>query len=285
VSPEAAGPHAGRRLYDAGFRQGAVLRSSGLKFVYSMLTSGGAEIGTKERSVKAKERLVVASQDCDILAKPETEPYVELLICKEEKPERCATLVEGNSSRWFLLDADKRLVAQAFQRIHIKKEALEQLELEGWSLGGEALERFARWLARRYIRPAFPDEFVEAYQRPVDGVFEETPTEVLERFSRVVSEIRVSKSSMQGPPYNLEFLLLTAGEGLSEEEAEAIAFVQEGLETALSESPLVESMQFSFQTLYETSIAEYFASDPIYLEHLTYRGENHPEGAEPPPQA
>lgn len=285
MSPGAAGPHAGRRLYDAGFRQGAVLRSSALKFVYSELTPGGEDLGTKERSVKAKERLVVASQDCDILAKPEQEPYVELLICKEEKPERCVRLVEGNSSRWFLLDADKCLVAQAFQRIHVKKEALEQLELEGWSLGGEALERFARWLARRYIRPAFPDEFVEAYQGPVNGVFEETPTEVMECFSQVVSEIRVSKSSTQGPPYDLEFLLLTAGEDLYEEEAEAIALVQEGMETALSASSLVDSVRFHFRTLYETSIAEYFASDPIYLEHLTYAGEEQPRGAKSPPQS
>ncbi len=285
MSPGAAEPHVGGRLYDAGFRQGAVLRSSALKFVYSVPTQGGGSIETKERSVKAKERLVVASQDCDILASPQQEPYVELLICKEEKPERCARLVEGNSSRWFLLDPDKRLVAQAFQRIHIKKEALEQLELEGWSLDGEDLERFARWLARRYIRPAFPDEFVEAYQAPVNGVFSKTPTEVLEHFSSVVSEIRVSKSSAQGPPYDLEFLVLTTSEDLSEGEAEAVALVQEGMETALSASPLVNSVRFDFRTLYETSIAEYFASDPIYLEYLTYEGEEQPTGAAPPPQA
>lgn len=285
MSPDAAELHVGGRLYGAGFRQGAVLRSSALKFVYCVPTPDGGSIETKERAVKARERLVVASQDCDILAKPEREPYVELLICKQEKPERCATLVEGNSSRWFLIDADKRLVAQALQKIHVKKEALEQVELEDWSLNGEALERFARWLARRYIRPAFPDEFVEAYQDPVDGVFEETPTKVLEQFSHVVSEIRVSKSSTQGPPYNLDFLLLTADEDLSEEEAEAIALVQDGMESALSASPLVDSVRFSFRTLHETSIAEYFASDPIYLEQLTYQGEGQPKGAEPPPQA
>ena len=285
MSPEAAEPHVGRRLYEAGLRQGAVLRPSGLKFVYGAPKPDGEGVETKERPVKAKERLVVASQDCDILAKPEKEPYVELLICKQEKPERCTTLVEGNSSRWFLLDKDRCFVAQAFQRVHVRKEALESLEMEGWALGGETLERFARWLARRYIRPAFPDEFVEAYQEPVNGVFEETPEEMLEHFSRVVSEIRVSKSSVQGPPYNLEFLVLTAGENLSEQEAEALALVQDGMEAALSASPLVEGVGFSFRTLYETSIAEYFASDPIYLEHLTYGGEERPTGAEPPPQA
>jgi hypothetical protein len=285
VPPEDAEDHVGRRLYGAGLKQGAVLRPSDLKFVYSALAPNGGGIETKERSVKPKERLVVASQDCDILARPEQEPYVELLICKKEKPERCARLVEGNSSRWFLLDKDECFVAQAFQRVHIRKEALERLEPEGWSLDGEALERFARWLARRYIRPAFPDEFVEAYQDPVDAVFEGAPAEVVGRFSSVVNEIRISKSSVQGPPYDLEFLLLTTREDLSEQEAEAVALVQDGMEAALTASPLVASVGFSFRTLYETSIAEYFASDPIYLEHLTYEGEEQPSGAEPPPQA
>lgn len=285
MSPDATEAHVGRRLYGTGFKQGAILHPSGLKFVYSELTSGGEGIKPRERSIKPKERLVVASQDCDILAKPEQEPYVELLICKKEKPERCASLVEGNSSRWFLLDADKRFVAQAFQRVHVKKEALEQLELDNWSLGGEALERFARWLARRYIRPAFPDEFVEVFQAPVDGVFEDATAEVLANFSGVVNEIRISKSSVQGPPYDLDFLLLTVREELSEQEVEAIALVQDGMEMALSSAPSVSSVGFTLQTLYETSIAEYFASDPIYLEHLTYEGEEQSKGADPPPQA
>lgn len=285
MSPEGTEHHVGTRLYNVGFRQGTVLRSSSLKFVYSVLSPGEECIETKERSVKAKERLIVASQDCDILARPEQEPYVELLICKEEKPERCAKLVEGNSSRWFLLDKDKRLVAQALQKIHVKKEALEQLKLEGWSLGGEVLERFARWLARRYIRPAFPDKFVEVYQGPVDGVLDKVPTKILEHFSHVISEIRVSKSSVQGPPYNIEFLLLTGGEKLSKEEVEAVVLIQDSMEAALYASPLVDNVRFSLQTLYETSIAEYFASDPIYLEYLTYQGGEDPAGAVPSPQA
>ncbi len=285
VSPDATEAHVGRRLYDAGIKQGAILRPSDLKFVYSVPTPGEEGVETKERAVKAKERLVVASQDCDILAKPEREPFAELLICKKESPERCAALIEGNSSRWFLLDADRRFVAQAFQRIHVRKEALERLQQDGWSLDNETLERFARWLARRYIRPAFPDEFVEAYQGPVDGVFEDTPTEVLGSFSGVVNEIRISKSSTQAPPYNLEFLLLTSSEDLSEQEARTVTLVQERMEAALSASPLVGSVGFSFQTIYETSIAEYFASDPIYLENLTYGGEDGPRGAAPPPQA
>ena len=121
--------------------------------------------------------------------------------------------------------------------------------------------------------------------RIVDSVFKGAPAEVIGRFSSVVNEIRISKSSVQGPPYNIEFLLLTTRENLSDQEAEAVTLVQEDMEAALSASPLVDSVRFSFRILHETSMAEYFASDPIYLEHLTNEDDELPRGAEPPPQA
>lgn len=292
--PSGEMPHVGRRLYDAGFKQGAILLSSGLKFVYSMPTRDGEGIKVKERSVKNDERLVVASQDCDILATPDREPYVELLICKQEEKEFYQGIIEGNSSRRFLLDKvldeDKRFVAQAIQRIHIKKEALEQLELEDWSLNGEMLERFARWLARRYVRPAFPNDFVAVYKDRVKEVFDSTDPEVISAFSSVVSDIRISKSSTEGPPYDLVFLLLTIREEeeLSEEEADAIVYFQDRIESTLVESSEVNSAQCYFRSIYETTVAEYFNSDPIYLEHLTFDGEEgdeQPRGAGPTPLA
>jgi len=213
---------------------------------------------------------------------------VELIICKKEKKGYCETLIEGNSSRQFLLDKDKCFVAKAFQRIHIEKEALEQLELDDWSLSGEMLERFARWLARRYVRPAFPNDFVVAYKDRVNEVFESTDPEVISDFSSVVSDIRISKSSTEGPPYDLVFLLLAIREDLSEKEEDAIDYVQDRIESALLESPVVNSAQCYFRSIYETSVAEYFNSDPIYLDHLTSEGEKgdeQPRGAGPTPLA
>ncbi len=148
------------------------------------------------------------------------------------------------------------------------------------------LERFARWLARRYVRPAFPNDFVASYKDPVDEVFENTDPEVIRTFSDVVSDIRISKSSTEGPPYDLAFLLLTIHEDLSEDEEEAIVYVQDRIESALVESPRVNSAQCYFRSIYETSLAEYFNSDPIYLEHLTFEGEEGDEqqrGAGPTP--
>jgi hypothetical protein len=282
VSPDATETHVGKRLYDAGWKQGAILRSTALKFAYSKLAPDGEGIELGERSVKNKECLVIASQDCDILS--ESEDYIEVIVCTKESAKFCARLVEGNSSRWFLVDADKRLVAQAPYRVHLKKEALETFEPEDWSLNGEDLERFARWLARRYIRPAYPNEFVEIFQSPFDEVFENAPDNVVTDFTRVVREIRISKSSIQGPPYSIDFVLLTLREDVTEQEADAIGFVQESLSNTFDPLPQIDSVAFNTRTLEEMSAAEYFATDPVYQENLTYEGESPTEGAKPPPQ-
>jgi len=282
VSPDATEIHVGRRLYGAGWKQGTILHSTALKFAYGKLASHGEGIETGQRSVKNQECLIVASQDCDVLSK--SEPYVEVLICKKEPANFCAKLVEGNSSRWFLVDAEKLLVAQAPYRVHLEKEVLEQFVPEDWSLGGEALERFSRWLARRYIRPAYPDEFVEVFQNPFDGVFQSAPENVVGDFSRVVREVRISKSSVQGPPYSIDFVFLTLREDVTEQEANAISSIQESLSNALGPLPQIDRIEFSMRTLEEMSVAEYFATDSVYQENLTYEGEGPTEDAKPPPQ-
>src|SRR5215204_2997507 len=106
MSPDATEIYVGRRIYDAGWRQGAILRSTALKFAYSKLSSSGEGIEAAERPVRNRECLVVASQDCDILSK--AEDYIEVLVCTKESAKFCARLVEGNSSRWFLVNEDKR---------------------------------------------------------------------------------------------------------------------------------------------------------------------------------
>jgi hypothetical protein len=282
MSPDATEVHVGRRLYDAGWKQGAILHSTALKFAYSKLASRGEGIEPGERPIRNRECLVVSSQDCDILSA--SEDYIEVLVCTKESAKFCARLVEGNSSRWFLVNEEMRFVAQAPYRLYIEKEALEQFEPENWSLEGDDLERFARWLARRYIRPAYPNEFVEVFQDPFNEVFDNAPEDIANDFSRVVREVRLSKSSIQGPPYNIDFVLLTLREDITEQELDAIEYMQETIYDALSTLPEIDDVAFSVRTLDEMSAAEYFATDPVYLEYLTREGEGYIRGAEPPPQ-
>lgn len=73
----------GRALYEQGWRQGAVFKSTELTWLSNARDAHGQFVPLL-RAVKAKETLVLITQDCDIIAKDKDEEYVEALICKEE---------------------------------------------------------------------------------------------------------------------------------------------------------------------------------------------------------
>jgi hypothetical protein len=75
----------GRQLFDRGWRQGALFSvpPAQVAFVSHELTSDG-EVDLHRRNVRQAERLVVVSQDCDIVARESDEPCIEALICAPE---------------------------------------------------------------------------------------------------------------------------------------------------------------------------------------------------------
>jgi hypothetical protein len=224
VSPDATETRIGKRLYAGGCRQGAILRSSPFKGAHNnKLVADGADVEMKQRKVKNNESLVIVSQDCDILAN--SEPYVEAFVCSKESSDFCARLISGNSSRWFLIDQDNRLVAHATRRVIIKKELLESFDLEPWPSDDDHLDRFARWLARRYIRPALTKVFDEAVQDPIRDSLEKAPEDIVAHFSRAVHEMRISKSSTQGPPFDVSIALLIIRGEITEQEDDAIEII------------------------------------------------------------
>lgn len=284
MSSDATELHIGKRLYNAGWRQGSILRNSAIKFVRNRL-AGGNDVVLKQRSVKVDdgECLVIASQNCDIAADKDREPYVEALICTTEDPERCEGLVELNSSRYFVVDHDNCLVARAIQRVHIEKAVLEQSAPESWPSSNQQLESFKRWLARRYIRPDFPDEFVYAFQNPVRHLFKSlrsTNVGLVAAFSRGVHEIRVTKPSTDGPPFDIHVLLIVRENGLTQEEADAIDSVKAAIHTETETDPRVRSLQFDSYTLDELSAAYFLATDPINLDYYTIGGDEYEDSAD-----
>ncbi len=156
----------------------------------------------RPHKVKAKETLVVASQTCDIVAGQNTEPYVEALICSVQN-ERFVARLGPNSARWFLVDPQLRLVAAAQRRVYLTKPALLRLTPEPWPGTAERLQHFVRWLARRYDRPALPDDIVAAFQNPLQAALlqlDEGHPAVRAAFSRAVHEARVKLPPSDIPP-------------------------------------------------------------------------------------
>jgi hypothetical protein len=284
VCPDATETKIGDRLYAAGCKQGAILRSSPFKGAHNdKLVDGGADADMKVRRVKDSECLVIISQDCDILAN--SEPYVEAFVCAKKPPEFCARLIGGNSSRWFLIDQDNHLVAHATRRVIIKKELLEPFDLEPWPSDDDHLDRFTRWLARRYIRPALGREFDKAVQDPIRNSLEETPEDIVTLFSNAVHEMRINKSSTHGPPFNVNIALLILQGELAGEEDDAIETVIREIKSRYDTDTRIGDHELYRRTLDEMSVAEYLTTYPLYLDYYTDSGDEYTGGAEPLPQA
>jgi len=108
---------------------------------------------------KAGYRMVVVSQDCDIVAKLKSEPYVELIIAKVfRKPN--SSIMHGKSSRLLVVPAGEIFLEMSVHdRFRVKKDVVEWTLDDDCILSEDAVNEFKGWLARRYQRGAFPSEF------------------------------------------------------------------------------------------------------------------------------
>ena len=107
--------------------------------------------------------VVVATHDCDLVQSPQKEPNVEVVV-----GHRIAGLdgnsTHGKSSRTLhvVFEGEEPLMAEFVitEKRSISKDFLCRFAPENrFRLSKESLGTFQRWLASRYRRSAFPDEF------------------------------------------------------------------------------------------------------------------------------
>ena len=273
-----------RSFLDAGWRQGTLFSAPSVCFTLNKLSDLDANepITQHRRKTKSDEKFVLITQDCDIQALEDREPYVEALLCKHQK-QKFLSKIGPNSARRFIIDFDTGLVAEAIYHVPIAKQVLKTLTPEPWPGSPKRLEQFVRWLARRYDRPALPDTIVEAFQKPVEGVLarldEERP-DIRATFSMAVHEVRIKLPASENPPFGIRLVLLIRNDGLSEEEARAIDIFKETVQNTLNPKIVHLDPEVRLLTEEEISMAEYYATRPLFLEYHTYKGEEI-EGAEP----
>jgi hypothetical protein len=173
-------------LLEAGWRQGTLFSASSLSFTVNVLSDPGSiePITQQRRKTRPDEKFILITQDCDIKASEDREPYVEALLCKHQK-QKFLNKIGPNSARWF----------------------------------------------------------VEA-------------------------------------PFNLQLTLLVIKGSLSQDEIKAINLAIEAVKDGLD--PNIVSLKPDVHIVTEKgiSMAEYYATRPLFLEYHTYKGEE-VEGAEP----
>src|SRR5260221_9151184 len=178
----------GERLYKAGWRQGVLLPALPYSVIYQVddpLSKIAKQVTKQQTTIEVKQgnplaatdfppytigvardiarkddHLVVASQDCDIVSNLSEEPDIIAMraFCTEN-----ATILRhagSNSCHYFLLDHRRGLVAEASIMVLVEKPVLTHFTPESGVLDVTVKERFARWIAHRFTRPAFHENVV-----------------------------------------------------------------------------------------------------------------------------
>lgn len=263
----------GSDLIEAGWRQGSLFALPGA----ILLWNGSDEPQVESRILAPDEMLVVASQTCDV--RHDQEPRVEALVCHSDPVG--AKSVRRNSVRKFVVDSTSGVVASAQERLLIGKQLLLSAVPKN-VMSSQTMDDFTRWLARRFDRPALPDMLVELFQKPlatqIARVCRSYPDSA-EVLSRVVREVRANVPNTETPPFTMHLLLLLP-ETLSEVELETIDMIRGEMKATFRDSAEVDLEDVELVLEDELSVAEYFATRPLWFDDLTFEGaEVH--GAEP----
>ena len=150
-------------LLDRSWRQGSVLQDS------DTLSLGLIN------SLEEKHFAIVATHDCDCVAKEEDEPKLELIIGRQIAKEAYdGSLTHAKSTRKLHLEIAQQgiyIELSSATRTSVEKESLRGLSpSETWFLDVDQRRIFRRWLAARYDRVSFPDELAKRL-KPVANHF------------------------------------------------------------------------------------------------------------------
>lgn len=278
-----------RALVQSGWNQGVLLPSLPELLVYSPVQPV-ARAASRDRKARkkagedlagdlhlqavaaprTKEWCVVASQICDLAKSVAHEPRVDVLRAFETDSVQILGPAERNSVRYFLLDPARGLVADAAARLQIEKPVLGlHSPLQGIPTGDPTrLRRFARWLARRYDRPALPDAVVEAIGSPIRSLLvglmatDSNARAALD----TVEEVRIN-GDWERAPFRFRLLFLVSPEAedtATPSLAPLVARVAQELDPR--SAILVEWVALSRRRI---SLADAEATEPLFLEDLT----------------
>jgi hypothetical protein len=130
--------------------------------------------------------------------------------------------------------------------------------------------KFGNWLGRRYSRPAIPDEYVKAIQKPiVQGIENLSGSSPMRGILDRIEEIRFVVEDAEGKPLKVRFLFLedrSDGTGI---ESEGIADFAGWIAQRLSKTGLAELFDWQLLDYEEISVADYFNAHQLPLDHCT----------------
>jgi len=132
-----------------GWSQGAIIAAEAARAL-----SFRCRLGIEDDAV-----LIVVSQSCDVVQRTlEREPWIEVLKARPAQ-ETNGNYAHGKHPRSVQFDLGGVVhEASCHDRATFPREELAKIEPDARRLNRQTIEMLAGWIAKRYVRPAFPDE-------------------------------------------------------------------------------------------------------------------------------
>ncbi len=285
----------GEHLYNSGWRQGVLMPPLPWSVIYrsddplskiAKTAKRQAEqvdipastdlplhgIGLASGITRREDYLVIASQDCDIVRSLSEEPNIVAMRAFITENNSILKYADSNSSHYFLLDRKRGLVAESSVMVLIEKPVLLNFTPEPGAFDSATQERFGRWIAHRFDRPAFHDDVVGAVIKPILDNLSQMQKDNDPELDALdnVKEVRLAKI-VGKPPFDVRLLFIIPEDGLPES---GVALARLVFRIRTWFNPLAARLiAWDARHLYEITVGDYLDTQQIYLEQYTYQGQ------------
>jgi len=207
-------------LRGANWQQGSVCRNVDVPLL--LATPAHPQLACRE-----DDWLVVVTQTCDLLQGDLVkEPQAELLRLSPSRPSINTSLGWGQHPRFIQLERSASgliLYGSVHDRVWIPKSRLDAIRPDTTrAISEEDTRMLAKWLASRYLRPAFPDAFNLRLQ-PVEKALGKFLRTQRKRLRAVYCTLSSMDELPDEDSYEAEFVLVYPYQDLTQAEGTELA--------------------------------------------------------------
>lgn len=218
--------------------------------------------------------LAMLTQTCDVVRSCVTRPFVEVAPLVALKKDDLVAVKRGRRPALATLPAlEEDSLAVDLDRVMTVEKSIVATWARTPGYSDDADGRaFARALARKRARFAFPDDFTQLVRKLQKRIEEKHDREALEgRALRALREIRVSAApSWDAAHCTLTFFFVKSGDDVDFEGRSWSAFVESWLRLTPPSGRFVD-IHGHVTALEDLRAADYVDSDPLDLDHLSSR--------------
>jgi hypothetical protein len=220
------------------------------------------------------EGLVLVTQTCDVVRSCVERPYAEFSPIVEVPGEVLHDIERARRPAYAYVPAlaDRRLAADIDRVMTVEKSIVSTwTRTSGWSTDAESRE-FARALARKRVRFAFPDDFTDFAKKLYRRVTDKHDRNTEEgRGLRALHEIRIqAEPSWHAHAVELTFWFVRKNDGPSFEGKSWDTLLDAWLKL-MPVDGRYKAVRGSVVLLEDLTAADYVGSDRLDLDHLSLR--------------